>query len=97
MEIQLRDYRIREGQMDAWLAGWQSGVLPLREQAGFQVIGAWVDAEHDRFVWLLGYAGADGFEAADERYYGSQPRVALRPDPAELIEAAENAMVSAVI
>ena len=97
MEIQLRDYRIRHGQMDAWLAGWKSGVLPLRRQAGFQVIGAWVDSDHDRFVWLLGYAGADGFEAANARYYASQQRVALRPEPSELIEAAEDAMVRAVI
>jgi NIPSNAP len=97
MEIQLRDYRIRQGQMDAWLAGWKSGVLPLRKQAGFKVIGAWVDSEHDRFVWLLGYSGTDGFEAADDRYYGSQQRVALRPDPAELIESAESSMVTAVI
>ena len=97
MEIQLRDYRIRQGQMDAWLAGWKSGVLPLRRQARFQVMGAWVDSEHDRFVWLLGYSGADGFEAANERYYASQQRVALRPEPSELIEAAEDAMVRAVI
>jgi hypothetical protein len=97
MEIQLRDYRIRQGQMDAWLEGWKSGVVPLREQAGFQVIGAWVDAEHDRFVWLLGYSGADGFEAANDRYYASQQRVALRPEPSELIEEAENAMVKAAI
>ena len=97
MEIQLRDYRIRTGQMDAWLAGWKSGVVPLREEAGFHVIGAWVDPEHHRFVWLLGYSGADGFDAADDRYYASQQRIALRPDPSELIEEAENAMVKAVI
>lgn len=97
MEIQLRDYRIRHGQMDAWLEGWKSGVLPLREQAGFQVIGAWVDREHDRFVWLLGYSGADGFEAANDRYYASPQRIALRPEPSELIEEADIAMVTAVV
>jgi NIPSNAP len=97
MEIQLRDYRIRQGHMDDWLAGWRSGVVPLREAAGFQLVGAWVDREHDRFVWLLGYSGADGFEAADDRYYESQQRRALHPDPAELIEETTQVMVEAVL
>ena len=96
MEIQLRDYRILPGQMETWLETWRSGVRPLREQAGFQIVGAWVVPEQDRFVWLLGYTGADGFTAADERYYSSPERAALSPDPAELIERAETAMVTAV-
>ena len=96
MEIQLRDYRIRSGQMETWLDGWRSGVRPLRKRVGFQVVGAWVIPEQDRFVWLIGYTRADGFAAADQRYYSSPERAALRPDPAELIEQAETAMVTAV-
>ena len=56
MQIQLRDYRIRHGRMDAWIAGWKSQIVPLREEAGFRVIGAWVDAQDDRLclaAWLL--------------------------------------------
>jgi hypothetical protein len=97
MEIQLRDYRIRHGQMDAWIAGWKSGVVPLREEAGFQVIGAWVDREHDQFVWLLGYSGDDGFEAANDRYYASPKRIGLSPEPSELIEEAKKVMVDTVL
>jgi hypothetical protein len=97
MEIQLRDYRIRHGQMDAWIAGWKSHVVPLREEAGFQLIGAWLDAQDDRFVWLLGYSGAEGFQAADDRYYASRKRRDLRPDPSELIEGATQTMVVPVM
>jgi hypothetical protein len=93
MEIELREYRIQHGEMDAWLALWRSGVVPLRQAAGFEVIGAWVDRQHDRFVWLLEYDGADGYDAANRRYYDSDGRAALRPDPAELIEEARTAMV----
>ena len=71
--------------------------MPLREEAGFRLIGAWVDAHHNRFVWLVGYSGADGFQAADDRYYASQRRGALQPDPAELIEEARQAMVDSVL
>lgn len=97
MQIQLRDYRIRHGQMDAWIAGWKSQVVPLREEAGFRLIGAWVDAQDDRFVWLLGYSGAEGFQAADHSYYASQKRRELQPEPSELIEEARQSMVDAVL
>jgi len=97
VEIELRDYRIRPGQLEAWIEGWRSGVVPLREEAGFHILGAWVDRKNDRFIWLLGYAGADGFEAADNRYYSSGQRASLRPDPAELIEEARQVTVEAVI
>jgi len=97
MQIQLRDYRIRHGQMDAWIAGWKSQVVPLREEAGFRSIGAWVDAQDDRFVWLIGYSGSEGFQAADHSYYASQKRRELQPEPSELIEEARQAMVDAVL
>lgn len=97
MEIQLRDYRIRHGQMDEWVSQWRTRIVPLRTEAGFDVIGAWVDAPNDRFVWLLGYSGADGFHAADDRYYASQQRRELHPDPAALIEEARQSMVDAVV
>jgi hypothetical protein len=97
VDIQLRDYRIREGQMDAWIARWKAGVVPLREEAGFRVVGSWVDREHDRFVWLIAYSGVDGFEAANERYYASPKRTSLHPEPSELIEEASLTMVEAVL
>ena len=97
MEIQLRDYRIRHGQMDAWIAGWKSQVVPLREEAGFRLIGAWVDAQDNRFVWLLGYSGPEGFQAADHSYYASEKRRVLQPEPSDLIEEAGQTMVYAVV
>lgn len=97
MEIQLRDYRIRHGQMEAWIARWKSQVVPLREEAGFRLIGAWVDAQDNRFVWLLGYSGPEGFQAADHSYYASEERRVLQPEPSELIEEAGQTMVYAVV
>lgn len=96
MEIQLRDYRIRQGHMDDWIAGWESGVVPLRMEEGFVVIGAWVDRVHDRFLWLLGYSGVDGFKAAEDRYHTSPARLAIRPDPSDYIHTATLDMVDAV-
>ena len=88
MEIQLRDYRIRPGHMDDWIAGWKSGIVPLRQQEGFEIVGAWVDRSNDRFVWLVSYSDADGFEAAEKRYHDLQARLAQDPNPSDFVEAA---------
>ena len=61
-----------------------------------QLIGAWVDAQDDRFVWLLGFSGPDGFQAADDRYYASQKRRELQPEPSAFVEEARHSMVDAV-
>jgi hypothetical protein len=96
MEIQLRDYRIRQGHIDDWIAGWERGVVPLRQQEGFVLIGAWVDRPHHRFVWVLGYPGPDGFEAAEARYHASSARLALRPNPSDFVDTASLDMVDGV-
>ena len=97
VEIQLRDYRIKPGHMDDWIAGWQVGVVPLRQQEGFEVVGAWVDRAHDRFVWLVGYSGADGFKAAEERYHALPERLTLSPDPSDFVQAATLDMVDRLL
>ncbi len=94
MEIQLRDYRIKPGHMDDWIAAWKGGVVPLRQQEGFQIVGAWVDRPHDRVVWVVSHSGADGFEAAEERYHDRPERLALNPDPSDFIESATLDMVN---
>lgn len=96
MEIQLRDYRIRQGHMNDWLQGWQDGLVPLLKHEGFLVLGAWVDRDHDRFVWILGYSGVDGFERAQLRYHALPERIALRPNPSDFVETATLDMVEAV-
>jgi hypothetical protein len=86
---QLRIYTVRPGRFDAWLAEWRERVVPLRRRFGFRVLGPWVDEETRTFVWLLEYDGEDGFEAADERYYTSDERRSLDPDPARHLEVVE--------
>jgi hypothetical protein len=96
-QIQLRDYRIRSGHMDDWIAGWRSGIVPLRQQEGFRIVGAWVDRAHNRFVWLVGYSGADGFESAEVRYHALPERLSQQPNPSDFVEAATLDMVEGLI
>jgi NIPSNAP len=88
MEWQLRTYTISEGALDDWIEEWRAHVAPLRRKLGFRVLGPWVDG--NSFVWLLGYDGADGFAAADARYYESPERTSLSPDPARHIAHADH-------
>ena len=94
METQVRIYRVREGELARFVEEWQAHVRPLRERLGFRVLGAWASEEDDRFVWVLAYDGPDGFAAADARYYGSDERAALDPDPARLLAATERFMAA---
>jgi hypothetical protein len=80
---QLRVYRVREGELDEWVEEWRERVLPLREAAGFEVLGPWVTPAEHRFVWIVGH---DEFEIADAAYYQSPERAALQPDPARHLE-----------
>lgn len=88
MEIELRDYVATPGRLDDWIRGWGDGVMPLRECCGFHLLGAWLDRPQDRFIWVLGYDGPDGLDAADERYHSLAERRALDPEPSSLLQAA---------
>ncbi len=94
---QVRMYTIEEGKMAEWLDGWTRGVVPLRRKFGFRVDGAWVAPDGNRFFWILSYDGPDGFEARDAAYYDSPDRKSMKPDPAALIEKAEQWFVTAAI
>ena len=84
MQWQLRMYRVKDGEWDAWLAGWRRHVLPLRRAKGFEVRGPW-RTEDGQFVWLLGH---DGLTRADSDYYASPERAAVEPDPARHVAEA---------
>jgi hypothetical protein len=73
--------------MDEWLREWRELVYPLRLEHGFRVVGAWVNRDEDRFVWIVGHAD---FDAADRAYYASPERVGMDPDPARHLEEAED-------
>ena len=97
MEYQLRHYGIRVGHMDEFLDAWLRGVYPLRRKFGFVFAGAWRVEGADEFVWIIGYDGPEGFAAADRRYYESEERKRMSPDPAQYVDAPLNRMVRSVL
>ena len=83
MQFQLRDYTIEEGRLDDFVREWRELVLPLRKSLGFSVLGPWIERETSRFVWLVGYEG--DIREADERYYASDERKVMDPDPGRFV------------
>lgn len=96
MEVEFRDYTVRPGHLDDWLAGWTAGVVPLRERCGFQIAGAWLDPEGHRFVWVLVYDGPGTFAAAGRRYHALPARTALDPEPSSFLDRARITRVTPV-
>jgi hypothetical protein len=94
--VELRVYAVKPGAMDAWVAEWRELVVPLREQLGFSVPGAWVVDDEDRFVWLLAYDG-DDYEAANEAYYASPERQSFDPEPTRHLQATEHWRLRSVL
>jgi hypothetical protein len=89
--LQLRDYRIRDGDLDRFVDEWRSHLAPLRRACGFEVIGPWTVPDESRFIWMLRHPdGWEAFERADTAYFASPERAALSPDPARLIEEQRN-------
>lgn len=96
MTTQLRDYTIKPGQLDRFVDAWSRGVRPLRLKRGFVIEGAWKIPSEERFVWVVSYDGADGFDAATKAYYDSPERKAMDPDPAGLILTTRTAFIDRV-
>ena len=94
MRLQLRVYRAKPGELNAFVSEWREHVAPLRRRFGFHVVEAWRGEDGESFVWLLGYDGETTFEEADARYYNSPERRALDPDPARHLAEASTRFVT---
>ena len=93
MEYQLRIYEMKDGQMDAFL-GISPSVVEARRAVGFNVIGAWVIPQDNQFIWIVG--AENGIEATSEKYYASEQRRAIEPEPAKLLQTIETRTMVAV-
>ena len=97
MHVEVRRYDILDGQLDEFVARWTSGVLPLRGEFGFTIVGAWAIPGTNEFVWVVGHDTEASFADAEERYYSSTERTSMSPNPAELIEVSRKSAARRVV
>lgn len=73
--VQLRRYRIVEGELPAFTDWWRSRLLPARQAYGFALEFAMVVPETDEFVWAVSVAGdAAAFARLDAAWTTSPER-----------------------
>lgn len=94
MATQLRRYSVADGGLDK-LAEWFPRIIPVREKFGFTVDFAYVDREHNEFVWAVSHPG--DFEGALARYNDSPERAAAFEGFESPVTAMHLAMVDEVL
>jgi NIPSNAP protein len=97
VKAQLREYTVKPGEMDEWIAEWRAHIVPLRTKAGFKVLGAWTVDGTDQFVWVIAYDGPKSWQEAEADYYGSPERKAVQPDPARHLAQTSARLMTSVV
>jgi hypothetical protein len=97
MPVQLRIYTITPGALHQFAQEWQSKIRPVREKVGFQILSAWTVEETNQFIWLMQYDGPNSWEEQDGRYFSSEERRTMDPNPARLIARMDQYFVDPVI
>ncbi|MDQ2650737.1 MAG: NIPSNAP family protein [Actinomycetota bacterium] len=95
MLLQHREYHLAPGSTEAFVDAWRRAVVPLRARFGFVVVSAWVSADGERFIWVVGHA--DDFEQAEASYYADPARLTMDPDPSSMVLDARVGMVRPVV
>ena len=92
MHHQLRTYQVKPGEMDAFLRSFDQ-VVAARQAHGFEIEGVWYSEEENVFAWVVSHGGPESFEEAVERYYDSDERKAIHPEPASFLVETNLVMV----
>ena len=78
--VEHRTYEIVPGAMDAWLVLFREKIVPLHEEFGLAVRGAWADHETSSFIWVREFVGEGTAEEQEARYRASERRAAVIGD-----------------
>jgi hypothetical protein len=95
VEYQLRMYDVAPGRMDDFLAIFPE-VVEARRAVGFDIVGAWMIPEEDKFVWIVSTDAPGGIEERSRAYYESPLRRAIDPEPASLLDVIDTKIIRAV-
>lgn len=76
--VQLRRYRILDGEMAAFVEWWRDRLLPARQAFGFALESALVVPGTSEFVWAVSASGdGEAFAAIDAAWAASPERAAV--------------------
>jgi NIPSNAP protein len=72
MFFELRQYRVRAGQREAWVRLMEEEIIPFQIAQGMVVIGSFVgEQEEDLYVWIRRFESEEAREALYAKVYQS--------------------------
>jgi hypothetical protein len=82
MFFELRQYRIKDGQREAWVRLMEDRIIPFQQSLGMVVIGSFVAPEEpDLYVWIRRFASEDERKAQYDAVYGSEHwKTVIKPE-----------------
>lgn len=96
MPTQLRIYTINRGTLHEFVSEWRARQGPLWKKLGFEIVGAWTVEATNQFAWVLRYEGPEDWDEMVRRYFQSEERRSMQPDPARHIARMEQYFVEDV-
>ena len=70
MFFELRQYRIKDGRMDDWVAFMEEEIIPFQVSKGMVVVGSFVgEEEGDLYVWIRRFESEEEREKLYEAVY----------------------------
>ena len=63
--FELRQYQIKEGQLDNWVEYMDNTLIPFQRSCGMVIVGSWYIRETNKYVWIRRFEN----EADKERLY----------------------------
>lgn len=71
--FELRQYIIKEGQIDRWVKFMDTVLIPFQRSCGMVIVGSWFVREANQYVWIRRFEGESNktelYKAAYENDY----------------------------
>ena len=81
MTYQLRIYTINLGMMDEWVVFFIKYLVPMLQNAGMQISGAWVNEDKNQFIWIRGFDDSLDLKATEAAFVAEVRKLPEELDP----------------
>ena len=96
MIAQLRMYTVKPGMLDSFVSLFRESLVPIHEQYGIRILGAWVNRETNEFIWMRAFPDEASIEPMTKAYESSPERTAIGDRPRSHLEKLEVRLVEPV-
>ena len=88
MFFELREYRIKDGKRDRWVALMEEQIIPFQVSKGMVVVGSFVALdEPDLYVWIRRFENEEEAKRLYKEVYESEYwRTEIKPEADEMLD-----------